>query len=238
LAVGNAKIRGQAKTGPNGTIDIGANGSVGDNAWVDSSTGIQAGHSANDMNVVFPDVTLPSTTWLTIPSVSQTIDGITYDYVFLAGGDYTIGTFTKGIYIGTNVSVRLKITGNVTMNGGKDTIRICSGAQLKLYMLGNTFTVAGNGVVNDDGNAANFYYFGLPSNKVLQFNGNAAFTGAIYAPQADFALGGGGSTQYDFVGASVTKSVTMNGHFRFHYDENLRNNGMGKGYVPTSWKES
>jgi hypothetical protein len=124
------------------------------------------------------------------------------------------------------------------MNGGKDTIYLATGAKLKLYMLGNKFEVAGNGLVNDSGNAANFTYFGLPSNKLVEFNGNANFTGAIYAPQADFELGGGGSSQYDFVGASVTKSVKMNGHFRFHYDENLRNNGMGKSYVPTSWKES
>ena len=67
--------------------------------------------------------------------------------------------------------------------------------------------------------------------------GNTAFTGTIYAPTADFQLGGGGNSTYDFVGASITKSVKMNGHFNFHYDENLRRNGMGKGYIPTNWKE-
>jgi hypothetical protein len=32
---------------------------------------------------------------------------------------------------------------------------------------------------------------------------------------------GGGSDTWDFIGAVVTKSVTLNGHFDFHFDENL-----------------
>ena len=45
--------------------------------------------------------------------------------------------------------------------------------------------------------------------------------GTIYAPHADFTLGGGGKDTIDFVGSSVTKTVKMNGHYKFHYDENL-----------------
>jgi hypothetical protein len=86
-------------------------------------------------------------------------------------------------------------------------------------------------------NAANFYLFGLPTCTDVSFGGNAAYTGVIYAPQADFHLGGGGNTTYDFVGASVSKTVHMNGHYRFHYDENLRRVGIGRGYIPTNWKE-
>jgi len=29
----------------------------------------------------------------------------------------------------------------------------------------------------------------------------------------------------------------MNGHYNFHYDENLRRVGPGRGYIPTNWKE-
>jgi hypothetical protein len=50
-------------------------------------------------------------------------------------------------------------------------------------------------------------------------------------------MGGGGSTAYDFVGAAVVGSATMNGHFKFHYDENLTRNGPKSGYVATSWTE-
>ena len=72
----------------------------------------------------------------------------------------------------------------------------------------------------------------------MSFRGNAAFTGAIYAPQAAFSLGGGGNDAYDFVGASVTKTVKMNGHFNFHYDENLRRIGPSRGFLPTRWMET
>jgi hypothetical protein len=50
-------------------------------------------------------------------------------------------------------------------------------------------------------------------------------------------MGGGGTTPYDFVGAGVVGSATMNGHFRFHYDENLTRGGPKSGYVATSWSE-
>jgi hypothetical protein len=123
------------------------------------------------------------------------------------------------------------------MTGNDDRIVIKPDASLKLYMEGASFQVSGQGVVNETGNAANFYYYGLPSNTELKLSGNAAFVGAIYAPNADFSLGGGGNNNYDFVGASVTKTVTMNGHFNFHYDENLARIGAYRGFIPTLWTE-
>jgi hypothetical protein len=49
---------------------------------------------------------------------------------------------------------------------------------------------------------------------------------------------GGGSTRYDFVGATITGSVKMNGHFQFHYDEALKGFGPRRGYAVTSWEEA
>jgi hypothetical protein len=248
LDVGNGKIRGLVKTGPKGKVDLGPDGSVGDKAWVDGgSIGIQDGHFADDMNVVWDPVALPGdAVWLPTtgnPSVlsNYTTNGTTYSYAFLKSGDYQLhgSALTKGIYIAPNANVRLSIySGNVNLTSASDEIRIASNSSLKLYMSGTTFTLGGKGVVNVGGNAANFYYYGLPTNRNLNLVGNASFTGAIYAPNADFQLGGGGSEQYDFVGASVTRKVQMNGHFRFHYDENLRRVGPGRGYIPTNWKET
>lgn len=246
LNVGNAKIKGLVKTGPTGTVDIGPNGSVGDASWVDSGRkGIQEGHFADDMNVLWDPAALPSEAhWVPANGnasvlMNHTTNGVTYDYVFLQSGDYYINTFSRGIYIPTNVNVRLRVSGSVSMTAGGSQIYIGrTNASLKLYMMGTTFKIGGNGLVNESGNAANFLYYGLPSNTSVQFVGNGSFTGAIYAPNADFQLGGGGNDTYDFVGASVTKSVKMNGHFRFHYDENLRNVGPGRGYIATNWKES
>ena len=82
-----------------------------------------------------------------------------------------------------------------------------------------------------------FAFYGTDSCTSLSYSGNAAFTGVIYAPNADFSLGGGGNNTYDFVGASITKTVTMNGHFNFHYDESLDERDPGRGFIPISWNE-
>lgn len=239
LSVGNAKIKGLAKTGPNGTIAIGPNGSVGSKAWVDSGKkGIEPGYSANDVNLQFPSASLPANFSPYGLPAGGTINGVTYSHIF-TGGDYQVSTISgKKIYIATNATVRLHITGNVSMAGG-DMISISpKNAALTIYMAGSTFKVAGNAALNNySEKAENFMYYGLPSNTSLQLNGNASFVGSIYAPQAAFSLGGGGNNEYDFVGASVTKTVTMNGKFNFHYDENLSRTGPARGYVPTLWAE-
>jgi hypothetical protein len=241
LNVGNARIRGQVKTGPNGSISLGDLGSVGDLAWVQSSVGIKPGWSGDDMNVRFEDAQLPegASSWLPASPTNVEIDGKTFQDAFFAPGDYVIPTFSS-VFIGTNAGmVRLHITGNVNLGGTDEEVRIAPiGARLKIYMSGTTFAIKGNGIVNQSGLASNFYYFGLPSNTTVAFGGNGSFIGAIYAPSAHFSLGGGGADTYDFIGSSVSNSIKMNGHFNFHYDEALRNNGMGQRFVPNNWKES
>ena len=50
-------------------------------------------------------------------------------------------------------------------------------------------------------------------------------------------LNGSGNTVYDFVGAGVAKTITMNGKFNFHYDEALGVYGPNRGYIVSSWNE-
>jgi len=251
LNVGNAKIKGSAKTGPNGTLGIGPNGSVGDKAWVEGGNkGVQPGHFADDMNVLFPPVQLPSTSWSPLPTSGSgvvrtdivingstiTTNTATYNFYINGDGDYYVGTLDKPLHVKGHA--RLLITTKLALNGANDRIMIApTNSSLRIYMQGATAAIGGKGIINASGNANNFYFFGLPNNSKLTFGGNASFTGVIYAPSAEFALGGGGSDDIDFIGASVTKTVKMNGHYKFHFDEALRNNGMGRGYIPTSWKE-
>jgi type II secretory pathway pseudopilin PulG len=226
ISVGNANINGKAKTGPNGTVEVGPSGYV-------------TGGVDDDFNVKFPTVTMPSGNWLPGPYPSVTIDGTTYTKAILSDGDYLLsGLNNAKLYIGSNVTCRIKITDSVSLTGSHDEIRIDNGASVKIYMQGSSFKVAGNGIVNDNGNASSLYYYGLPSNTSIDFGGNGDFVGAIYAPQANFSLGGGGTGSIDFIGGSVTKSVKMNGHYNFHYDENLRRVGPGRGYIPVAWAET
>jgi hypothetical protein len=217
-------------------VSVGANGSVGDKPWhLAGNKGIQPGARTDDMNVSFPDVTPPFTGG-TIPG-SGTTGGTNYSYV-LGSGNYMLPELDlKGQHkMAVTGAAVLYVTGDLAL-GGNAFIYIAPGAKLQLYVGGASADFAGNGVANSGGNATNFYYYGLPSNTSLKLSGNSAFTGAIYAPNADFTLGGGGSDPYDFVGASVTGTVRLNGHYNFHYDENLERVGPRNGVVITSWNE-
>jgi len=233
LNVWNAKIKGRVSTGPGGTVEIGPNGSVGDMAWVNGGTkGIESGRGADDMNVYFPDVTAPYTSGGTIPS-SGNVGGTNYDYV-LGSGNYQLANLNNKMLVQGNAT--LLVTDGINLTGN-DYILLAPGATLTMYVSAASASLAGKGVINSAGNATNFYYYGLPSNTSLSFSGNAAFTGVIYAPQAAFSLNGSGNSTYDFVGASITSSVRMNGNFKFHYDENLARVGPSRGFVLTSWNE-
>ena len=351
LNVGNADIAGRISTGPGGIATIGPNGTVGDLTWTSAHTGIEADHSADDMNVSFPEVKPPfnggaftpsggyvtnltttvatnystattisypvsnygavttnalssstnypsgspgpvSTTYitntatatsLTYPSAGTYVGAITtnivtngknsergtwytYNQVTSVTTFYSYPTFTasyanyttnlantatyydyildSGNYQLANLSGSVLVRGNATLLvtddiniSGQGGIYINSGASLNLYVSAPTASIGGNGVVNNNNNVNSFYYFGLPTNTKLSLSGNGQFTGAIYAPNADFTLGGGGSDPYDFVGSAVTRSMSMNGHYNIHYDEALEQYGPVRVYVVTSWNE-
>ena len=236
LSIGNANIYGRVSTGPGGTVSYGSNGAVGDMAWHASGNyGIQPGWSADDMNVDFDDVDPPfGGGWSPGPGV---VNGQTYDYV-LGSGNYQMSNLsmsnTKQMIVTGNAV--LYVTGNANLSG-QAQIQIVPGGSLQLYVSGPIASLQGNGVINETGFAKNFRYFGLPSNTQLSVGGNGEFVGVIYAPQAAFSLSGGGDSDNDFIGASITDSVTMNGHFKFHYDEDLANLGPDNGYVINTWNE-
>jgi hypothetical protein len=172
-------------------------------------------------------------------------DGLYYDNL-LPGGNYQVANLSGSVYVGASNTV-LYVTSSMSVGGsGGGTkkgsapaeIHIGPGASLTLYMAGATASINGNGVVNDTGQASAFAYYGLPTNTQISITGNGAFYGTIYAPEADFALKGGGkSSTEDFTGASITKTTTMTGNFNFHYDESLIHITTLGGYDPISWSE-
>ena len=246
INVGNADIMGHVKTGPGGTISVGANGSVGSESWVEGgNTGVEDGWTSSDMNVDFPNVPSPDTiypgaTWTPSLPLNATVDGIIYNNAVTASGThyYKVSSLDDKIYIGTNANVVIWVTGSSSFSG-QDKITIASeGASLTIYTAGS-FSVSGTAELNNlSQKAENFYLFGLPTCTSISLSGNGAFTGVVYAPQASLSMGGGGNNNYDFVGSALAKSVSMNGHFNFHYDEALRATGFGRGYIPSNWKES
>ncbi|MHB8523008.1 MAG: DUF7305 domain-containing protein [Limisphaerales bacterium] len=243
VSVGNANIRGHVSTGPGGSISIGSSGAVGSLAWQQAgNTGIQPGWSSDDMNVAFPDVQPPFSGGYSTPT-SGNVGGTNYTYV-LNSGNYELSSLSLSgqnqVLVAGNAI--LYVTGSVSM-AGSSSITIATNANLALYVgTANTnspvsVSLGGNGVANNGGSATNFFYYGLPSNTSVSLSGNAAFIGAIYAPEAAFTMGGGGNNTYDFVGASITATATLNGHYNFHYDENLGRVGPARGFIVNSWNE-
>jgi hypothetical protein len=170
-------------------------------------------------------------------TTNYTTSSLRYQYA-LGSGNYQMQTLNmsasaKMIVLGDAV---LYVVGNLSF-GGQSELIIAPGASLKLYVGGPTASFAGKGINNQAGDATKFSYFGLPGNTSLSLSGNASVTGVFYAPNADFNLNGGGSDTYDLVGATVTKSVTMHGHIKFHYDENLSTLPGPVRYRAASWNE-
>jgi hypothetical protein len=235
IDVGNGDIYGTATTGPGGSIYVGANGGVGSSSWFASGhSGIEPGHGRDDLNVSIPDVVFPFFNGLA--PTAGTYSNQNYTYV-LGTNDYVLGSLNLGgqnkmIVIG---KARLLVTGNVSMSG-QAMIIIETNASLALYVQGPSSSLGGNGVMNKTGYAANFQYFGGPDNTSISMSGNATFIGTVYAPEAALTLNGGGNANTDYVGSCVTKSVSMQGHFSFHYDESLK--GLyNLGWYVDSWNE-
>jgi len=68
-------------------------------------------------------------------------------------------------------------------------------------------------------------FFGLPSCASITLNGNGAFLGLIYAPEAQLAYSNAGTNSLYFQGACAAKSIVLNGPLSFHFDVNLERIG-------------
>lgn len=163
---------------------------------------------------------------------------VTDSYTYILGDDdYVASSLSLSGHQNMLVTgkARLYVSSGFSMTGLSEII-IAPGGSLIVYSDGNV-DLAGNGVMNYTRNALNYQVIGLPSCTNIRMTGNAAFTGIIYAPSAHLQLGGGGSTIYDCVGASVVGSAKLNGHFNFHYDEMLGNEDYGYEWLITGWSE-
>jgi hypothetical protein len=216
---GNHTIKGTLSLGPTAT-----------NITVDP--GQVLGGVFTDFNVYFPDVTLPDTTW--VPATTTTIAG-TPTHRFTTSGDYSIAD-NSNIQVEPGVSVRVRLDSN---SFDPATVRILStngiSGSLTVYQVSGAAYLKGNWEVQS-GRARNFYYYGLPGVTSVTFDGTSSFVGVIYAPEADFTLNGGGNN-VGMIGSCLMKSITMNGHYDFHYDEDLKNSGPTRSFIVTSWRE-
>jgi hypothetical protein len=193
--------------------------------------------------------TLPSGITGTVITNGNNVNNRTYTYrvynYFMAtnsaNGTYYDAVLENGHYYTPSINGRILVLGDASLYVS-DSLNVSSlviewSRHLDLYSGAPSVSITGNNTVNSDATADSFTFWGLPTCTSLSFGGNASFTGAIYAPNANFTLNGGGNNTIDFIGASITKTVRLNGHFNFHYDEALATLGPSRGFIVTSWNE-
>jgi hypothetical protein len=114
----------------------------------------------------------------------------------------------------------------------------------KLYVGGNV-AISGNGSLNAPYKPSALQVYGTltqaayaaGARQSITVGGNGNLTGAIYAPNADIVMNGGGSSGY-IAGAAVGRSVRVNGNgYRFRYDKDLEDLTVLKNYRVTGWAE-
>ncbi|MGZ5568962.1 MAG: DUF7305 domain-containing protein [Limisphaerales bacterium] len=219
ILVENARIKGTVGVGAGGPNWIYTNGAVGDAAWITNGNGgIQPGHSFAGFAAAMPDVPAPLSGNPSVPLQNITIiEGnhfITYDFLLSNSGT----NFYQIAFMSGNILVAGVATLYVTSNLNTESIYIMPGAALTLYVGGNA-TIGGDGVINTNGNALNFRYYGLPSNTNLNYSSSSPFSGVIYAPQAVVLFSSFSSV--DVTGAIAASSIVFWGSGNFHFDENL-----------------
>ncbi len=118
-------------------------------------------------------------------------------------------------------------------------IQITEYGSVTFYVEGD-FDIGGNGTVNNTNSPTSFVLYGTndtPGGQEINLHGNGAMRGAVYAPNADLSLSGGGNSG-EFLGAAVANEISINGNYDFHYDEQLENFlGSDPSYKMTSWRE-
>jgi hypothetical protein len=231
---GNSHVYGSVACGTGGAITAGGNARVGDEAWVDGrNKGIESGHSTNNFDVAIPDVIQPYTS--AAAPASGTVGNASYNYV-LSGGNYMAASLTAGggntTMIVTAPSVLL-VTGDMSLAN----IVFAPGATLDLYIAtpSVTFCPAIQGMTSSQAvTPLQFRVWGLPSCTTMDMTGGDAFTGMIYAPEADLRARGHAA----FYGSITANTFYCNGTFDFHYDEATASFTVGgTSFRVISWAE-
>jgi hypothetical protein len=139
---------------------------------------------------------------------------------------------------GSQTYVEIYVTGDVSLSGTSQIV-VQPGVSAKIYFAGNV-DVTGNGIVNSKNQPLDLQLYGLqpPSgtSRHVNLGGNAQISAAVYAPDYDVTVNGGGSSGHVY-GSVVGKTVTMTGVTNLHYDEALGGGGLVNNYRIVSWFE-
>jgi hypothetical protein len=139
---------------------------------------------------------------------------------------------------GSKTYIELYVTGDITV-GGSSQIVLQPGVTAKIYFRGNV-SIGGNGMMNPNNQPGDLLLYGVEppegTTPQVSLGGNGQITAAVYAPDYDVTVNGGGNSGHVF-GSIVGKTTTMNGVTNLHYDEALAATGILNNYKIVSWFE-
>jgi hypothetical protein len=203
--------------------------------WTPSATSTPVG---TDTFLVSPSIATGSETILQAGPVPGVMNYKLSKVALGGNGDkITIkGDPTVRTYVNVWVTGDLSVTGN-------GVIVVDPNVSVTFYTSGNV-NLQGNGITNGstdtDARPGNFQLYAIKpldgSSRSLTLAGNANMEAAVYAPDSDVEIKGGGSSG-QFSGSVVGKTVFMNGVTTVHYDESLARNGLIVDYRIVSWVE-
>lgn len=178
------------------------------------------------------------------------IGNATYDVVLTnrpANTNYVY--YTYGLGTGQQLTISLFVDGQKQVlylphglkYSGGDSLTLNTNSDVQIWT-GDDFDTSGGGTIN------NFAQYSLalqlydiagisPGSQTLNFGGNGVGTGLIYAPSSALQFNGGGSGTYDVVGAIFCYNIQINGHYNFHFDEQLKTALPTDQYTPLLWQE-
>ena len=139
---------------------------------------------------------------------------------------------------GSPTYIEIYVAGDISVTGTSQII-LGNGVQAKIYFKGDV-TIAGKGMVNPNDRPSDLLLYGVQptdgANHSVTLGGNGQITAAVYAPDYDVTVNGGGNSGHVF-GSVVGKTVGMNGVTNLHYDESLAFTGLVNNYKIVSWVE-
>ncbi|MGZ0657204.1 DUF7305 domain-containing protein [Coraliomargarita sp. W4R53] len=227
IDIGNADVYGYVATG-GGQPNVGPQGSVttyANQGKVDNS------RITTDFYAEFPNISVPI---LNTPVTSIPSSGV------VTGGDYELSSWSmsgkNSLYISGDT--RIVVTGDISISG-KAYISIASGASVEIYVQGDA-AIGGQGIVNSSQVPLQLVLLGTHATEgaqTISISGNGYLAAAVYAPNANVTLNGGGSSGRVY-GAVTAHSAKLTGNSHFSYDEALENYNMGGGgFQVDEWTE-
>ncbi|MDQ8193356.1 hypothetical protein QEH59_02900 [Coraliomargarita sp. SDUM461004] len=226
INIGNADVYGYVATG-GGAPNVGPQGAV---TSYENPGVIDWSRITTDFYAEFPPVEAPS---LNAPSTSLPSWG------YMNGGDYLLSSFSmsRGVLYVMRDS-RIVVTGDMKVSGNA-LVYIANGASLQIYAAGDV-DISGNGIYNDSQIPSNLLIFGTHDEvgeQQIRVQGNGFLAAAIYAPNSEVILSGGGSSGRVYGGVAAYEAK-LTGRSHFSYDEALEDYNLGVGgYQVVEWVE-